>query len=327
MYTTVIKNMDIAMIADSGQAFRFRRIPDRCDDNTVTYALIAFGRYLEISQSGETFTFSCSEEEWDIIWRSYFDLDTDYESIGNLILSSGDDYLIEAYNRGRGVRILRQDLWEMIVTFMISQNNNIKRIGASVDKLCVRSGVPLQSLSEMTVQNSFENGAFENGTLENGAFENGAFENGTLENGTLENGAFENGAFKNGAFENGAFAFPAPGEVPMEIFEDKGMGFGYRAEYLSGIYTLAKDNPEWMDRLRTMTYDEAMEALLAIKGIGKKVANCICLFGLHHIDAFPIDTHVKQILAAHYPDGFDFERYKGVAGIVQQYMFYNKISG
>ena len=287
MYTTVIKNMDIAMIADSGQAFRFRRIPDRCDDNTVTYALIAFGRYLEISQSGETFTFSCSEEEWNKIWRSYFDLDTDYESIGNLILSSGDDYLIEAYNRGRGVRILRQDLWEMIVTFMISQNNNIKRIGASVDKLCVRSGVPLQFPSEMASQNAFE----------------------------------------NGAFENGAFAFPAPGEVPMEIFEDKGMGFGYRAEYLSGIYTLAKDNPEWMDRLRTMTYDEAMEALLAIKGIGKKVANCICLFGLHHIDAFPIDTHVKQILAAHYPDGFDFERYKGVAGIVQQYMFYNKISG
>lgn len=48
----------------------------------------------------------------------------------------------------------------------------------------------------------------------------------------------------------------------------------------------------------------------------------ICLFGLHHVDAFPIDTHVKQLLDKYYSDGFDFERYKGVAGIIQQYLFY-----
>lgn len=71
-----------------------------------------------------------------------------------------------------------------------------------------------------------------------------------------------------------------------------------------------------------MSYDEAMENLLTRKGIGKKVANCICLFGLHHVDAFPIDTHVKQLLDKYYCDGFDFERYKGVAGIIQQYLFY-----
>lgn len=52
------------------------------------------------------------------------------------------------------------------------------------------------------------------------------------------------------------------------------------------------------------------------------MANCICLFGLHHVDAFPIDTHVKQLLDKYYCDGFDFERYKGVAGIIQQYLFY-----
>ena len=77
-----------------------------------------------------------------------------------------------------------------------------------------------------------------------------------------------------------------------------------------------------LDNLRKMSYDEAMESLLSRKGIGKKVANCICLFGLHHVDAFPIDTHVKQLLDKYYSDGFDFERYKGVAGIIQQYLFY-----
>ena len=76
-----------------------------------------------------------------------------------------------------------------------------------------------------------------------------------------------------------------------------------------------------------MTYDQAMEELLQRKGIGKKVANCICLFGLHHVEAFPIDTHVKQLLEKYYPKGFDFDRYRGVAGIIQQYLFYYELKG
>ena len=110
--------------------------------------------------------------------------------------------------------------------------------------------------------------------------------------------------------------------VPEEVFDDRSMGFGYRAPYLKEIYEYGANNPDWLDNLRKMSYDEAMESLLTRKGIGKKVANCICLFGLHHVDAFPIDTHVKQLLDKYYSDGFDFERYKGVAGIIQQYLFY-----
>lgn len=118
------------------------------------------------------------------------------------------------------------------------------------------------------------------------------------------------------------YTFPKPLEVPDEVFDDRSMGFGYRAPYLKEIYEYGANNPGWLDNLRKMSYDEAMESLLSRKGIGKKVANCICLFGLHHVDAFPIDTHVKQLLDKYYSDGFDFERYKGVAGIIQQYLFY-----
>ena len=75
--------------------------------------------------------------------------------------------------------------------------------------------------------------------------------------------------------------------------------------------------------MRRSLPDETLFArLMELDGVGKKVANCICLFGLHHVDAFPIDTHVKQLLDKYYSDGFDFERYKGVAGIIQQYLFY-----
>ena len=103
------------------------------------------------------------------------------------------------------------------------------------------------------------------------------------------------------------------------------MGFGYRAGYLKEIYAYAEENPKWLDSLRNLGYDEAMNCLLERKGIGKKVANCICLFGLHHVEAFPIDTHVKQFLQEYYSDGFDFERYEGVAGIIQQYLFYYEL--
>ncbi|MBR6004547.1 MAG: 8-oxoguanine DNA glycosylase, partial [Lachnospiraceae bacterium] len=75
----------------------------------------------------------------------------------------------------------------------------------------------------------------------------------------------------------------------------------------------------------TMNYAEARTELLKHKGIGPKVADCICLFGLHHIDAFPIDTHVKQLLLKYYPNGFDHEYFKGVAGVIQQYLFYYEL--
>ena len=121
------------------------------------------------------------------------------------------------------------------------------------------------------------------------------------------------------------YDFPKPDEAGDEIFEDRSMGFGYRAAYLRELFEFARMTPDWLDNLKKMSYDEAMAELLKRKGIGKKVADCICLFGLHHVDAFPIDTHVKQLLNEYYKDGFDFEKYKGVAGIIQQYLFYYEL--
>ena len=83
-----------------------------------------------------------------------------------------------------------------------------------------------------------------------------------------------------------------------------------------------------------------MEVLLSCYGIGVKVANCICLFGLHHIDAFPVDTWIKKILlreyapkshcTGHVPETRlcealieeNFSKYPGFAGVLQQYIFF-----
>ena len=71
-----------------------------------------------------------------------------------------------------------------------------------------------------------------------------------------------------------------------------------------------------------MPYKEAKNELLKLYGVGEKVADCICLFGLHHLQAFPVDTHIKQVLEENYKDGFPFDRYKGYEGVIQQYIFY-----
>ena len=189
---------------------------------------------------------------------------------------------------GGGVRILRQDLWEMIVTFLISQNNNIPRIRNSVDALCAKFGEKKTGIGLVldpegcakTVEKTYD-------------------------------------------------SFPEAGAVAAGGLDGlSGLGLGYRDKY---IWTMAEkcsgpDGAKWLDDLRAADYHTAHGMLTAEFGIGRKVADCVCLFGLHHVEAFPVDTHVKQIVNAYYPGGFPLERYRGYAGILQQYMFYYKLN-
>ena len=137
MYETEIKNMDLGQLAKSGQCFRMR--PAAETECGGIWSAAAGEQYVEIMQDKSRFLFSCEEAEFEGIWRSYFDMDTDYEAVKRSV-DPEDEYLQAAMAFGGGVRILRQDLWEMIVTFLISQNNNISRIRNSVDALCEKFG-------------------------------------------------------------------------------------------------------------------------------------------------------------------------------------------
>ena len=263
-----IDHFDLSEIAGSGQCFRWKETASGC------VRVIAFGRVLNMRACADEpgyFEFDCSEEDWKDVWSHYFDLDTDYERIEALIRKSGDVHLLEAFKEGRGIRILKQDLWEIIISFLISQNNNISRIKNSVEALCREGGIKAAGAGE-------------------------------------------------------EFSFPGPGDINPEMFEKVNLGLGYRVHYLKEMYEFAEKNPEWLELLKAMSYEEARAELLKLKGIGPKVADCICLFGLHHIGAFPIDTHVKQLLAKYYPNGFNHEYFKGVAGVIQQYLFYYELT-
>ncbi len=126
----------ISQICMSGQCFRMDALEG---EKAGTVGLVAFGNYLEVRQNGNEICFDCTQDEYDAVWNDYFDMETDYAGIISCIDSS-DTYLTAAARYGNGIRILNQDLWEMIISFIVSQQNNIKRIRKCIRLLCERYG-------------------------------------------------------------------------------------------------------------------------------------------------------------------------------------------
>lgn len=277
--------MDLGQLAKSGQCFRMR--PEAEAEHGGIWSAAAGERYVEILQEGSHFLFSCEEAEFLEFWSSYFDMDTDYEAVKRSV-DPEDEYLQAAMAFGGGVRILRQELWEMIVTFLISQNNNISRIRGSVDALCEKFGEKKAGIGLVMEPD---------------------------------------GGVK--MVERTYNTFPKAGAVAAGGSEGlAGLGLGYRDKYILAMAEKCggQDGAKWLDDLRAADYHTAHGMLTAEFGIGRKVADCVCLFGLHHVEAFPVDTHVKQIVNAYYSGSFPLERYQGYAGILQQYMFYYKLN-
>lgn len=126
---TNCKNFDPFVSCECGQCFRFTKIDD--DE----YELFAKGRVLDIKRVENGWLFKdIEEDEFKKSFFDYFDLSRDY---GEIISSYKDDkHLILASSCGSGIRIFRQDPWETLVSFIISQNNNIPRIKKIINSLC-----------------------------------------------------------------------------------------------------------------------------------------------------------------------------------------------
>ena len=101
------------------------------------------------------------------------------------------------------------------------------------------------------------------------------------------------------------------------------VGLGYRDEYLR---TIAEEWSDWDRRYPPQNYDEWKLLLKGFKGIGEKVANCILLFGLHYLDAFPVDVHIKRILDREYCGELPDWAKSKYAGLFQQYIFYYELN-
>ena len=158
----------------------------------------------------------------------------------------------------------------MIVTFLISQQNNIKRIRKCIETICRKYGE--RKVSSTGVEYD---------------------------------------------------AFPTVEALSQATEENlRDCGLGYRAKYIAVTARTIASGEISLEKSYDMRYHQAKKELMKLCGVGEKVAECICLFALHHMDAFPIDTHIRQVMDVHYKRGFPNRRYKGMRGIMQQYIFY-----
>ena len=261
-----LTHFDLSEIALSGQCFRMEEEPDG------SYIIPAADKCVRAAQKNGVLELSCTVEEFEDFWRDYFDLDTDYGRFYDSI-DPEDKFLKEAARISSGIRILRQDMWEMIVSFLISQQNNITRIRRCIENICRKYG-------EKT----------ENST------------------GDLY------------------YRFPVP-ESLAGLGEDSLMecNLGYRSKYVVRAARSVCEGELDIEALKTLDYESMRGRLLEVYGVGKKVADCICLFAGHQLSAFPVDTHINQVLEYEYGGSFDMSRYEGFEGVIQQYIFFREL--
>ena len=131
-----IKDLDLKETLDCGQCFRWK---ERDDGSFIG---VVHGRIAAASMDGDRLILDGAVEDDRDMWSDYFDLSIDYSDIKEK-LSTLHPVMAEAARFAPGIRILRQEPFEALISFIISQNNNIKRIAGIVDRLCENFGEPI----------------------------------------------------------------------------------------------------------------------------------------------------------------------------------------
>ena len=256
-----ISDFDIEKTFECGQCFRWN------SDESGAYTGVAFGCAARLRRCGESVFISGSLEDFETVWRGYFDLDRDYSEIRQSLCI--DDFMQCATAFGAGIRLLRQEKWEALCSFIISQNNNIPRIKTIINTLCREFGEPLD---------------------------------------------FE---------EKQLYTFPSAEKLAnIDAKQLAPLRCGYRAAYIVNAAKMVAYGFVDLDTLADSTPHTARAVLKKLHGVGDKVADCVMLFGLHMLDAFPLDVWMKRAVVEHYGPNFDSGVFSPYAGIAQQYIFH-----
>ncbi len=257
IYIENAENFDLSQTFDCGQAFRWY------EDEAGCWRGIAGGKSLKVYREGERIILEGTDEKtFQSFWREYLDLDRDYADIIRRV--SENETVRTAAEFGCGIRILNQQPWEALCSFIISQNNNIPRIKGIIERLC-------EGFGDKT---------------------------------------------------DGGYTFPTPERLAVLTVEDLSpIRSGFRAKYILDAARKVAGGEIDLNSLRHTDFNTARAELMKIKGVGPKVADCVLLFGLGHIEAFPQDVWIKRAMLELF-DGEIPESSRAFAGIVQQYIFY-----
>ena len=143
-----VSELDIEKIFDCGQCFRFERVEN--SKHASEFSGVAYGRFVSFAQDGDTlYIYGSDLADFEAVWRGYLDLDRDYREVERDVLAhSQNSALIAAIEYGRGIRILSQEPFECVISFIISQNNNIPRIKKIIEALSERCGERIELCDE-----------------------------------------------------------------------------------------------------------------------------------------------------------------------------------
>ena len=277
-----VDRFDVSKVFDCGQCFRFDRVVSSKHQNE--FAGCAYGKYISVAQDQDIlYIYNVTMLEFSEIFESFLALDEDYGVIEREILShSAHPTLRDALEVSSGIRILKQEPWEAICSFIISQNNNIPRIKKLVASLCRECGekVDFSHMGDHIAESHLEN--------------EGNFYTFPSPRAVLRLGIDRLVAIKT----------------------------GFRAKYIFGAAEKMACGEIDMHLLKTAPTAEAINHLCSVKGIGPKVASCALLFGFARLDAFPIDVWIKKVIAKYFEDDFEPSDLGYYAGVAQQYLFY-----
>ena len=275
-----IKSFISKDIFECGQCFRWK------EEEDGSYTGIFENNILNVKQEENIVIFKgiCDGNIKEIVNR-YFDLDRDYEEIQE-ILSKVDKDIKTSIEYGKGIRILNQNLWEMIISFIISANNNIPRIKGIIEKISKKYGTKIE--------------------------------------------------WNNKVF----YSFPTPEQLSKASVEDlRNLGLGFRDKRVYETTKIIAEKKVDLEQLeQEKDTEKVREVLLALPGVGPKVADCVLLFStLKRLEVFPIDVWVRRVMNDLYIHNEDEQKvskieimkvandkYGNLAGIAQQYLFYWK---
>jgi N-glycosylase/DNA lyase len=206
---------------------------------------------VKIRQKNDTIDFKASSKNIssDFLWQ-YFRLDDDLLGVYSQIKK--DKYMSEAVTKFHGLRLIRQEPWECLISFICATNKNIPAIKLMISNLCRRFGYPMK---------------------------------------------FEGEDF---------YTFPsAESLAKARLMELRLCKLGYRTERVLETAKLVYNRQFDLEALKAMPYKRAKKELLTLPGIGPKVADCILLFSLGKLEAFPIDIWMKRLILEYYLQHFE----------------------
>ena len=275
-----------------GQCFRYEEC---CRDGDYVEYVIPAGEFLFCvgqKKRGELYFFDIDKESFYSAAVPFFSLDVDYAKIRDDIISRTDsEWMRCAAEAGAGIAILRQDSWEALFSFIVSQNNNIPRIRKIIRELSSAYGV------NISLQN----------------------ERKTCPCGKIDGTPCEEKCKSCGI----CYTFPSAESVAKKpsLMLPSHPGFRYRY-LLDAAEKVTRGEVDLKKIAEAASYEHTVTELSKITGVGLKVASCTALFGFFNLDAFPIDVWMKRAIDTYFDGNLDHAALGEYRGVAQQYIFH-----